>query len=358
MTRYNDEPDLIGAAGYIFETPVRARRSRPADMDVAKAKAAKRRAGAIRRLIGAAVGGVVKRSPEVMVKVSGSAKGRKHLREHLSYITRNGKLMAEVGNTEAGAETSLLQGADDVRELATEWYARGGADRRRDARETINLVLSMPEGTDREALAKAASEFARARFGGQFDYVLVHHTDTNHPHAHLTIRTRNDRGQHLDPKKADLQTWREDFARRLRQHGVDAAATPRRARGVVVKGTRQPIHHLDKRRGSTRTRWQIQQAIRTLEQQRNGKSLEQPWRAAIVERQQKVRRAWGILASALERDGDVVLADQVRDFIASMPPVATKQDKLIQQIAKNPALLQSVAKSLEKDIVQEPRRRK
>jgi type IV secretion system T-DNA border endonuclease VirD2 len=353
---YPDEPDLIGAAGFIFQGPVRAKRSKvKPEGPLAAAKKASR-SKALRRLLGAAVAGVARKQPEVMVKVSGAAKGAKHLREHLAYITRNGKLTAEVSDASNGGEATLLEGSADVRQLAAEWYARSGSDRRSNTRETVNMVLSMPAGTDRKALAVAAAAFARAEFGGKFDYILVNHEDTDHPHAHLTIRARNDRGQRLDPRKEDLQRWRERFAAQLRQTGVEAAATPRRARGVVQKATRQAIRHMDKRRGSNTTRWRIQQAVRTLQSERTGKAPDEPWRKAIADRQRKIRAAWGTVAVALERQGDVGLAIQVRSFIAAMPPVATQQDQMIERIKSNPQLLAKTERALQVEQSQERER--
>lgn len=358
---YPDEPDLIGAAGFIFQGSVRARRGKAGKSPQGPLDAYKktRRAKALRRLIGASVAAVARKQPEVMVKVSGSAKGAKHLREHLAYITRNGKLTAEVSEASNEGEATLLVGADDVRQLAKEWYARGGAGRRSNTRETVNIVLSMPAGTDRRALAIAATAFAKSEFGGKFDYILVHHDDTDHPHAHLTVRARNDRGQRLDPRKEDLQRWREQFASQLRQAGIQAAATPRRARGVVQKATRQAVRHMDQRRASNTSRWRIQQAVRTLHAQRAGKAPDEPWRKAIVERQRKVRSAWGTVAAALERQGDVGLAIQVRSFVASMPPVATRQDQMIERIKSNPQLLAKTERALqvEQDQARGPKRK-
>lgn len=346
---YHDQPDLIGAAGFIFQGSVRAKRSKAGKTPEGPVDAAKkvRRAKALRRLIAASVAGVARKQPEVMVKVSGAAKGAKHLREHLAYITRNGNLTAEVSDASNDGDATLLAGADDVRELAKEWYARGGSGRRSNSRETVNMVLSMPAGTDRRALAIAAATFAKSEFGGKFDYILVHHDDTDHPHAHLTVRARNDRGQRLDPRKEDLQRWREKFAAQLRQAGIQAAATPRRSRGVVQKATRQAVRHMDQRRASNTSRWRIQQAVRTLHAQRAGKAPNEPWRKAIVDRQRKIRSAWSTVAVALERQGDVGLAIQVRSFIASMPAVATQQDQMIDRIKSNPQLLAKTERALQ-----------
>ncbi len=343
----NDDNALIGAAGYIFQTPVRAKKhknTKPPDGPVS-AFAKARRTKAARRLLVAAIAGTVARKPEVMVKVSGAAKGKKHLREHMAYITRNGKLMAEVSDA-TNEDRYLVSGSEDVRELAAEWFARGGSDRKANARDTINIVLSMPAGIDREGLAKAAAEFARSEFGGRFDYVLVHHADTDHPHAHLTVRTRNDQGQYLDPRKADLQLWREKFAAALRRQGIDAAASPRRARGVVQKSTRQAVKHLNKRQAARTSRWKIEQAVRTI-QGRSGKAPDEPWTRAIADRQRKIRAAWGLVAQVLEGQGEVGLSVQVRAFIAEMPPLTTKNEKMVQAIQGDPALLARTQKALQ-----------
>jgi len=51
----------------------------------------------------------------------------------------------------------------------------------------------------------------------------------------LTVRTLGHDGRKLNPRKADLEQWRQTFAAVLRDRGVEAEATPRRARGVVRK---------------------------------------------------------------------------------------------------------------------------
>lgn len=347
---HNIDDPLIGDAGFIFQTPIRAKRTKaPKDLSALSPAAAARRAKAAKRRALAAIRATVSRVPEVMVKVSGSAHGRKNLAEHLSYITRNGQLRAEVADV-ATEDSYLVSGSRDVRQIAGEWFARSGANRRSNARQTINLVLSMPAGVDRDAHARAVEAFARAAFAGRFDYMLVHHTDTAHPHAHLTVRTRNDQGQYLNPRKDDLQAWREAFAQALRRQGVQALATPRRARGVVQKATRQAIRHMDGRRGATTTRWKIQQAVKTL----GGTTSPEPWRQPMHERQRKIRHAWNTLATALEGQGEHVLARQVREFVQTMPSLRTRHDQLLEDIRGNPELLAKSQRALKPVIEQEP----
>lgn len=320
--------DWLGEAGFIFETAVRGKKGK-------KGAPAKRRGGSShdgRALLAKALR-VTAKKPEVMVKVSGSARGKKHLREHLSYVTRNGELE---GEREDG--TAVI-GRADVKDMAAEWWGTRDANEQKNTRDTINLVLSMPKGTDREAVARAARAFAQAEFGGKNDYLLVHHRDTDHPHAHLTVKALGYDGQRLDPRKGDLQAWREAFAVQMRAQGVDAEATPRRARGQVQKGTRQAIRHLDKRQASRVSRWKIEQAIKTVRE--GGIATPEPWKQATAERLAKTKRAWLVLASALDGQGSTDVAIRVKQFAEQFPTAAiTQRDELVANVQARLAKLE------------------
>ncbi|HEV7122320.1 MAG TPA: relaxase/mobilization nuclease domain-containing protein [Rhodanobacter sp.] len=322
MARLDDDP-LLGPAGYVFQTPVRSKKQK------SQTKGGRGRM----RLASAQIGRVTRRRPEVMVKVTGSARGFRSLKEHLAYITRNGKIAAERDGDER------IEGAVNVRELAEQWWADCGRDRKASARDTINLILSMPPGTDPAAVAAAASAFAQKTFGGAYDYLLAHHNkDTDpkrpeNPHAHLTIKTRGRSGQRLDPRKHDLQAWRETFAAELRARGSIAEATPRRVRGVVRKGQRQAIWHLDARRASRVTQWKLQQAIKTVAAGKDSPDSA-PWAKAAKEKQRKVRRAWNTLAAAFEVCGQTKQAQEIKQFVNAMPPELTERDQILVQAKK------------------------
>lgn len=105
-------------------------------------------------------------------------------------------------------------------------------------------MLSMPPGTDRVAVKNAARAFAHEEFGERRDYVFAAHEDEAHPHVHIVVLARSRDGRRLNPRKVDLQRWRERFAQELRNHGVEANATPRRTRGVTQRYERQAITHM------------------------------------------------------------------------------------------------------------------
>lgn len=318
------ELDWLGPAEFVFQTPVRAKKHRPDDGE----PDAKRRRRTLAR-----IGRIAHQRPEVMVKVSGSARGRKNLRDHLAYITRNGQLVAERENGEQ------IRGTDAVREMAAEWWALRG-EGRANTRDTFNLVLSMPSGTDGAGVLAAARAFAQAEFGGQHDYLAVLHTlETDpyekkrspNPHVHLTVKAVGFDGQRLNPRKADLQTWREAFAEHLRGQGIEAEATSRRTRGQVRKSKRQVIHHLDLRQASRVSRWKIKQAIRTVRSGEGEGRDVAPWQGALEQRQAKIRHAWGQIAQVLEGQGEVALAVQVQQFIQTLPAIRSERDELLQR---------------------------
>ena len=96
----------------------------------------------------------------------------------------------------------------------------------------MNVMLSMPRGTDPLTVQRAAREFAHSEFADH-KYVMVLHDHQANPHVHLSVRVESRHGQRLNPRKADLRRWRETFAERLREWGVDAEASRQAVRGAV-----------------------------------------------------------------------------------------------------------------------------
>src|SRR4051812_15680347 len=78
--------------------------------------AARRRAAAVRNRIEATV---VRRAPQVMVKVTGGGRGMKAIAAHFRYISKNGRLEIE----DQRGET--MRGKDSLYDLADEWRFGG-----------------------------------------------------------------------------------------------------------------------------------------------------------------------------------------------------------------------------------------
>ena len=175
--------------------------------------------------------------PEVMVKIprrlSSNSKGIAGVRGHLDYVSRNGKIQVETNDGER------LNGKREVRDLVEDWKRLGIAEHTKH-KEALNIVLSMPPGTPPQAVLDAARNFAAEQFEGhKYAFALHHESDKEgeppHPHVHLCVLVRNQFGDRLNPRKNDLFEWRVRFAEKLREEGVQCAATRRQHRGITQK---------------------------------------------------------------------------------------------------------------------------
>ncbi len=187
------------------------------------ASAARQRAAAIRERIEATV---VRRAPQVMVKVTGGGRGMRAIAAHFRYISKNGRLDIE----DERGET--MRGKDTLPELADDWRFGGTLiEDVGDRREAFNIMLSMPRGTDPASVQWAAREFAQIELADH-KYVMVLHDHQANPHVHISVRAESKHGRRLNPRKTDLHRWRETFAAKLRERGIEAEATRQATRGV------------------------------------------------------------------------------------------------------------------------------
>ncbi|WP_372784807.1 relaxase/mobilization nuclease domain-containing protein [Phenylobacterium sp.] len=324
--------DFQTVAGFedVWRPPVRPRRRTPEEV-----------LGSGESAVRARLVRLVNRTPEVMVKVTGRTRDPGQLLAHLDYITRHGDLEAE------DRDGVMLSGRDDVRALALDWSAAAMSDPRWRANSPVSLsiVLSMPAATDAVAMRDAARSFARETFGERFDYAFVLHTDTGHPHVHLAVRALGDDGRRLNPKKADLTEWREGFARALRDRGVEAEATPRRARGVTRKSERAPVRKIGERYAAGHgpiaevRRGAYRDAARAAFQ---GETAPTPWEAQMLRRQAQVRALYLAQAGLLKMSADSAdraLGQAVERFVRDMPAPDSQRLALARDLrASNRAL--------------------
>ena len=284
---------------------------------------------------------LVNKAPEVMVKITGRTRDPRGLRAHLDYISRNGQLELE---DRVGA---ILTGRSDVKDLAEDWSASAMADRRRRANSpiTLSLMLSMPVGSDPTKVRDAARAFAVNIFAGEHDYVFALHADAPHPHVHMAICSRGDAGQRLNPKKADLEHWRQVFAQALRDLGVEAEATPRRARGVTRRAERAPLRRIRERHeaGQGEPARVRREAYRSAAKAAFlGERARTPWEAGMLDRQAQVRALYLAQAQLLRRStdpADRALGSKVETFVQSMPRPDSQRLGLARELrAANGAL--------------------
>jgi hypothetical protein len=276
-------------------------------------EAARQRAAAVRKRIEATV---VRRVPQVMVKVTGGGRGMRAIAAHFRYISKNGRLEIE----DQRGET--MRGKDTLRDLADEWRLGGSLipdePEPGHRREAFNLMLSMPRGTDPGSVHWAAREFAKSELADH-KYVMVLHDHQANPHVHISVRAESTLGRRLNPRKTDLHRWRETFAAKLRERGIEAEATRQATRGVA---RRYP------------ELWQLKACD-------DGRLLRPPAAEKPSEATQASRgtaqQAWREIAKALaasHSEGDKRLARSVEVFAAAM----TRQPSVTPAHGRGPQL--------------------
>jgi hypothetical protein len=186
----------------------------------------------------------IRKAPEVMVKITSSCKGMKQIGRHIDYIGRKGQIDLE------DQDGLIVTGKEQLKELKEEWRIGGSEEIGHDSnrRDTLNIVFSMPAHTDEVSMKRAVRAFAAAKFEDH-QYIFAYHTQATdpdpdppaHPHVHLSVKTHGMSGRRLNPRKADLQRWREDFAGQLRAHGIEANATSRLARLKLDRGDKRSV---------------------------------------------------------------------------------------------------------------------
>lgn len=279
------------------------------------------------------ISAVVRKAPEVLVKISGSAKDMRGVKAHMDYISRNGavEIEDELGNIHHGKEA--------VRSVRKDWVGDGIPKENGTKRETFNIVLSMPPGTDRQAVKAAARSFAKEVFENH-EYVFAAHEDEKHPHVHLTVKARDKDQVRLNPRKADLQRWREVFAEKLGEQGIEANATPRAIRGVAKKAERQVIRHIQQEHEQGQRKHgshviAAQRIAATLEVD-SGRVHVNPVHSKLIAQRKQVLQNFGTVARELAAGNkdDKQLALDIVHFVQHMPPIKTRHAERVEALQR------------------------
>ena len=285
---------LVQWGSVLFEGP--PKRYRGADDPRLPSGWDRRSAGEIRDEIRA----LTRHSPQVMVKIISSQNDMAAVRKVLKYISRDHTLAL------TDEQQDRYLGADATLGLGEQFRYAGLTIPEADGkwRETLHIEAGMPRGTvDGRTLHGAVQAFADAEFAGH-KYAWAFHDHQEHPHVHLLVRIAGCNLERLNPRKADLQRWREAFAHELRLRGVEARATRRVTRGVTHAG--QPLWSFEAR-----------------EQDRLGRD-----RSGLLASGQNTMlgalTAWAHIHNALATSPDAAdrqLAQQVKQYLASTPMV-------------------------------------
>jgi hypothetical protein len=220
-----------------------------------------RRAAAVREEVKA----LVRQSPQVMVKITGSSSDMAGLAKSLDYVARGGKYKKK-GEPELEVENEngdIFVGVQGREMLRREWSLGGPpipenaatmqfVDGKKPPREVLKIIYSMPAYVGREAVSAAAKAAVAETFKGH-QWVIAHHADTDNHHAHVLVKMVDMNGKRMNPRKGDLENWRKVFARELNARGVEASASRRRVRLQRPKGVSQAVREM-RNRGLTPNR--------------------------------------------------------------------------------------------------------
>jgi hypothetical protein len=300
----------------------------------------------------------VRRTPEVVITVQGSRRGKgddrasiANVLRYMMYISRNGRLLT------VDEKSDRIDGADAIRDTHGAWnldMQRMRSGKGEPLHPTFNLIFSMPAKTAPDKLLDAVQAFAREHFAG-YQYVMALHTpeteparkndrSPEHPHVHVILRAEDENGQRIYIRKGDLRVWREDFAARLRARGIDANATSRAERGRSLKAVCGAEWHIEKRNQEKIARGEaaepskakaarLREAAQELQE---GRTEPKSWELAMAARRRDVMREMAQNAARLRQEGDTELAEQVERFMQDMPHVDTErrqmQRALIEQV--------------------------
>lgn len=251
---------------------------------------------------------------------------------HFDYISRAGALEIETDDGER------LLGQEAGQQLINDWdldldedrHQRGlfASHRREPPKLVRKIIFSMPAGTPPVKVLDAVRDFARDQFRLKHRYAMVLHINEPHPHVHVTVKAVSEDGVRLDIRRATLRHWREEFARHLRVHGVEANATQRRIRGQSRAPKLDSIFRAAQRGESSHMTTRVHEVVRELE----AGCLERSGAARLQRTRMDVVRGWLAVRELLVAEGRHQLADQVSRFISQMPPARTEKQWLASEV--------------------------
>lgn len=294
----------------------------------------------------AQVSRTVRRVPEVMVKVlSKGSTDLASVSRHFGYVGRYGDLGVE---TDQGQQ---LQGRSLGRQLLEDWdldledHRRqsdlASALGRQSPKLVHKLMFSMPAGTPPKAVLIAARNFLREEFALKHRYAFVLHTDEPHPHVHAVVKAVSEQGTRLHIKKATLRAWRQQFAKHLRDQGIEANATERAVRGQIKGYKKDGIFRAGQRAASTHLRHNVEMVASDL---LKGRLRIEKGKETVTRTRNEVERGWRLVSDLLLKEGQPDLATEVRDFVEQMPPPRTDWEQIAADLHQRARVLRAKEK--------------
>jgi hypothetical protein len=305
---------LLDIASYARRGPGRRDRLTPADI--------------------AHISRTVRRVPEVVVKVlSRDSNKFDSVGRHLNYIGRRGELDLETDDGDRIKDKDLGHQLMEDWDLDLEEHRRqshlASVGGREPPKLVHKLMFSMPPGTPPKGVLAAARNFLREEFGLKHRYAFVLHTDEAHPHVHAVVKAVSEQGIRLNIRKATLREWRREFARHLRELGIEANATERAARGEVRANKIDGIFRAQRRGLSTHIRKRVE---RTATDLATGSFRPELGKHRLLQTRREVERGWQGVGDMLIAQGEQDLAAHVRQFASAMSPPLTENEQVVDAL--------------------------
>lgn len=276
---------------------------------------------------------VARKLPQAVLKISSHNTGKDRVRARLRYISRQGTLSLE---TDEGV---MLDSLDEVDGLVDNWAV--DFPERKNSRDAMSLVISLPAGTDEKAARDAAREFLAETFGENYEYVFAAHDDTGNFHIHVVVKSRGRDGKPMRPTRRDPQLWRQAYAEKAREHGIELDASPRFARGEGRRTPPAPIFEMRRRREIPRVdNAAAKEAVRRAMNPKDRASRSESAIRKINQRERIIFATQALevvkQAKTLKSDGQrlaaLEIASELASFAEGMPVPRSQMDRMKSSI--------------------------
>lgn len=289
------------------------------------------------------------RAPQAVIKVVSYASGTKRVAATLDYVSRGGDLVME---DETGM---LINGKEEIKEVLADWAQDFGQQTKMNkgasCRDSMHMILSTPNNTDETATLRAVKDFMEKEFSKNHQYLFTVHNDTDNPHAHVVVKTKGFDGKYLRTNKRILQQWRESFAEKLMEHGIEADSSSRLARGV---GTRRASMVLNKtlenyEKGREKTDAENRFVKRIKDDldtfKKTGKIELTAWEVKAKRITELEKQAFRDEAEAIRREAEKInskdekallneQADTLKKYGESIPEPKSKREQVLEQLVE------------------------
>lgn len=165
-------------------------------------------------------------SREVMVKITGSGKTARGIKNSINYISRESELKLQ---DDQGEFYEGVEAIPDTYGYMTDPEDRERLDEEKNINITHNMVFSAPSiaGVPHEVMQETVREVLKEKYPNN-RFLTAFHNDTDNPHVHALLRIPDTSGKRINIRKQDLRDLRTGFAQKLQAKGYNVKATHKR----------------------------------------------------------------------------------------------------------------------------------